>query len=368
VTRIIHYGDSMLTGDAITGAVRDLLQERFGDAGHGFVLAGRPWPWYMHRRVRHWGSNGWDVYRMTNNPLLDGCMGLGGVAFRSIRPGARFYVEPSDGGRVARFEMHYLAHPRGGRLRVQVNDDEPDVLDTRHDSIESRYHVVEVPDGQHRMTVQNAGGGQVRVFGVSMERPGPGVRYDSLGVNGLHASNFARVDEEHLAEQIRHRDPHLIVVMLGTNESANRTMSLERHGEDYTAMLRRLRAGAPEASCLVMSPPDRAMRTANGRPATYRIIPRIVARQREVAEAEGCAFFDTYETMGGEGSAARWRYRRPVLMGGDLTHPTDAGAEVIGRSLFESLMEGYERSRSGGGATPPADAGAGEATAAGASR
>ncbi len=38
VTRVLHYGDSPVTADSITADVRSLLQEHFGDAGHGFVL------------------------------------------------------------------------------------------------------------------------------------------------------------------------------------------------------------------------------------------------------------------------------------------------------------------------------------------
>src|SRR5437870_4214289 len=34
ITRVTHYGDSPITNDGITGTVRLLLQQRFGDAGH----------------------------------------------------------------------------------------------------------------------------------------------------------------------------------------------------------------------------------------------------------------------------------------------------------------------------------------------
>src|ERR1700683_5343573 len=48
VTRILHYGDSPTTADSITSEVRRLLQARFGDAGHGFLLIAKPWAWYGH--------------------------------------------------------------------------------------------------------------------------------------------------------------------------------------------------------------------------------------------------------------------------------------------------------------------------------
>ena len=59
--RITHYGDSPITNDGITATVRRKLQQRFGDAGHGFILAAKPWGWYQHDGVkldaRGWQSN-----------------------------------------------------------------------------------------------------------------------------------------------------------------------------------------------------------------------------------------------------------------------------------------------------------------------
>jgi hypothetical protein len=40
---ILHYGDSHVAADWLTGALRRNLQRCFGDAGAGFVLAGKPW-------------------------------------------------------------------------------------------------------------------------------------------------------------------------------------------------------------------------------------------------------------------------------------------------------------------------------------
>ena len=48
VTRIAHFGDSTIALDGITMTTRESLQLRFGDAGHGFVLAARGLLPYRH--------------------------------------------------------------------------------------------------------------------------------------------------------------------------------------------------------------------------------------------------------------------------------------------------------------------------------
>jgi hypothetical protein len=54
----------------------------------------------------------------------------------------------------------------------------------------------------------------------------------------------------------------------------------------------------------------------------------------------GCAFFDTYRAMGGQGSMARWVKRG--LGQADLTHPSGVGAEMIGTWIYRALLQGYK--------------------------
>ena len=71
------------------------------------------------------------------------------------------------------------------------------------------------------------------------------------------------------------------------------------------------------------------------------IVPMLVDAQRAAAEAEGCAFFDTWSAMGGEGSAGRWYKAEPRLIGGDLGHATMQGHIVIGEMLYRALLRAY---------------------------
>ena len=80
ITRVLHYGDSPVTADSITADVRSLLQQHFGDAGHGFVLIAKPWAWYGHRGVEVQGK-GWLINAATQVRARDGFHGLGGVSF-----------------------------------------------------------------------------------------------------------------------------------------------------------------------------------------------------------------------------------------------------------------------------------------------
>jgi lysophospholipase L1-like esterase len=95
---------------------------------------------------------------------------------------------------------------------------------------------------------------------------------------------------------------------------------------------------------IVVSPLDRA-ESKNGQLVTKRVILDLVAIQRRVALSHGVAFWSTFDAMGGEGSMARWVKSQPQLAGGDLTHPTPLGAEVIGDMLSDALVRAYEASK-----------------------
>ena len=260
VTRIAHYGDSLIVPDLITKTLRRLYQERYGDAGPGFVLAGRPWPWYRRQGVDHGASTAWTTHRVLKGGLRDGTYGYGGVSF-DARPGRStvWFRTTEDEGRpvmVSRADVHYLVQPGGGDFEILIDGEHIVTIATDGARRQSAFHELRFPDGQHGVELRATGGGPVRLFGVALEREGPGVVYDSLGINGAVATSLGLVAAEHLAEQLGHRRPNLVVLMFGANET-NRPALVNRYAESLVPVLRRIREAAPGSSCLVMAPMDR---------------------------------------------------------------------------------------------------------------
>ena len=140
-----------------------------------------------------------------------------------------------------------------------------------------------------------------------------------------------------LRDQVAARGVSLLVLAFGGNERVDPALSVDRHAAAMTEAIRRFRAGAPEASCLVVGP------IAHAKGRTTRLDPRletVYAAQRRAASAEGCAFFDTIAAMGGESSVARFKADR--LLGRDLAHLTPRGHAVVGGLLADWLLAGYD--------------------------
>ena len=354
ITRVMHYGDSAIGNDGIPGAIRMKMQARFGDAGHGFHLLGQPNASYKHQGVRFTEKSPWNhCFIIFGCREKDGHYGLGGTTFESVG-GAEIELGTANKGamgrKVSRFEVWYAGMPKGGNLRLSLDGAEAVVLPTAADQLEDRWHVIEAEDGEHRLSVRAAGGGKVRAYGVVLERDVPGVVWDEMSQIGALTRRMLNFEEAHLHSQIARRDPDLVVFMFGGNDM-NTQGTMAKYREEYTQVLRLFRGAKDPLPCLIMAPLDHGERDG-ARIVTRSIVPRLVNAQREVAAAEGCAFFDTYQAMGGEGSMGRWVRSSPPLGSGDLSHLTHHGHKVVGGMLYRALVAGYAGYRERMAGTP----------------
>jgi hypothetical protein len=88
---------------------------------------------------------------------------------------------------------------------------------------------------------------------------------------------------------------------------------------------------------------DRGERSGLDEIRTMSTIPEIVGIQRQAAAETHCAFFDTYDAMGGEGTMSRWYAASPRLVTADFLHPTPQGATIVASLFVEQLGLGYNR-------------------------
>ena len=155
------------------------------------------------------------------------------------------------------------------------------------------------------------------------------------------------MDGAHWTEQIAHQDPQLLVLNYGTNESIFPDYVNKQYAKELRLLVQRMKASAPKASILVMSPMDRGERTKSGSIDTPPILARVVEIQREIAMENGCAFFNTFQAMGGPGTMGRWFVARPRLVTADFMHPLPGGAAIVGGLLDSALARGYRNWKAG---------------------
>ena len=374
---VLFFGDSHTAGDSLTERVRVLWQRQFGDAGRGFVAAGKPPTRHYYQRDVHYGRDGtWKAAvggaRGDSEPF-----GIAGLRVFGKSKGARLWVETCaecpSGGAVGQFEIFYYAAPDHGALRYRVDDGAWKDLSTRTTAIEPPHparQVVPVPDGPHKLTLEHAGGGEVDLFGVALERVKPGVIVDSLGVVGRRLGSLRSWDWSVIGDQLATRDPRLVILQYGTNEADDPDLVLDDLARYYDETIARIRAAAPTASILILGPPDMGTREAGkacDRPKhstnpggsgvgsaavipecewrTPSILPEIISVEHAAALRNRVAFFDTFAAMGGADQMGAWATADPKVAYKDRVHFTDLGYGRWADALSGAVLESYARWR-----------------------
>lgn len=336
--RVLMYGASGTAADLFTGYVRAYLQRRFGAGGPGFVPAARMNGWYRHSEVTVESSKQWakeNAVRKTRPPE-EPRLGLMGVSFRTTSKRAHARVIPGPGwhGATLTGELYAWRGPGGGRLQVRRGGKPLADLATRASAPGLAYVALPPGPGDQAIEVTPRGGGLVRLYGVVLEREGPGVVVDTLGLEGARAANQLVWDEATWAEHLRRRAPDLVVLSYGTNEATDMDVPIEVYRRELGEVLARHRRAAPEASCILLGPSDF--------PAGEPRLTAILAVQRELAVQVGCGYWDAQAFMGGPGSMHAWVASDPPLAQADGLHTTRRGSVKKGVAFADALMHAYD--------------------------
>ncbi len=339
--RVTVFGASHTSADRFTGRLRDVLQQRWGDGGHGFVLPAALYKWHGGQDVDLCRTDGWmPDWSGKANGHDDTLYGFAGMSVTSADPNDFGWIQTTakgTGSAVQRFEVFALGGPGAGTLRAVVDGDQRAAIPGAGPRSSLQRTTIEVPDGPHRLTVIPKGDGPVRLFGVSLERD-KGVIVDALGIRGQEARSWLEWDPTMAAQGWLTLAPDVVVLAYGTNEAADQGYTMEQYEADLTAVLGRLRAAIPpeQAPCILAGPSDRAVDLGD-RYAIWDRTAAVAEVQRKVAPRFGCVFWDWQQAQGGEGSMVTWMHLDPALSAKDGIHHTPKGYEVVADRFLAAL-------------------------------
>lgn len=361
-TRILFFGASHTAADLLTGRLRDILQTRFGDGGHGFFMPAKPWKSYRKQHLnmeapkRDRDRWSWEFVHLRGQNRPDGLYGMAGMAIQAAekRQWSRFRTatEGTIGTRAAHLEIWYHRRPGGGTAVLKVAG-EPRKFSIKTNGPEGLgIFETNFRDGGHAFELAPKGNGPVRLYGAVLERDAQGVVLDNLGVNGSKAAAMLRWDEATWARLAKRRDPALVVLAYGNNEAADEVQTIPDYEEELKHVLQRVRVHLPRASCLLVGPTDhpvsqdeKKVRRDPGSSKRFRLRKRtlaIIEVQRRVSASYGCGFYDHTAATGGPFSIVSWVDSEPRLAWHDYVHFTPEGYSVLGERLAEALLRGYD--------------------------
>lgn len=341
--RMSQYGDSLISGDGFTGELRRMLQDQFGDGGHGFVPLKAPSRFMGFDGLSVSASEAWRLDSIaSSSSKKERLLGVGGVAFE-VQGAPTLKIEAKDKGRE--FErLGLMATPKGSdkplALKVKL-DSKPDVMDVQiqPQELADNLHWIKLDPGSAKIELSGFGQGAT-YYGVLVERAGSGIVVDNFGMLSSRASSLVRMDSKRWKQQLKSRGVNLASFSFGTNSAGPGKPSskwIESYKKVYEHVLKSAQGLEEDRDCMVLGMLTRASRTAQGIEQLPSVEP-LVEAQRETAIGSGCAFWNMNAAMGGAKGPGQWYNSAPRLLGSDFTHPTRAGYKKLAQLFYQALL------------------------------
>ena len=331
--RIGVYGDSNLTRDYFTGAMRRQLQGRYGDAGHGIVANVRPWFWYIHMDIRHdYEESAWKKFAISTHRAPDRAYGMTGLAVQSKGIGATTWMATAKSGAPVGTSaegggVFYYQWPKGGAFDIVADGKVIDHVDTNANVRGTGERKFALPPGPHRVEFKATSKKPVRLFGSYFENKKPGIVVDSYGIGGAYYYTLTLDDPAITNDMQKKRPLDLLILWMGTN-----THQSAKNPESIRKIVEWRRATQPNLPIVLMAPPDQ-LKTRSAKNSNRSIV-RYIKRLPPIAKANKLAYWNTREAMGGNFSMGRYLQAGLSV---DQYHLNDKGEALLANKLVHLL-------------------------------
>jgi lysophospholipase L1-like esterase len=346
VIHILHYGDSQIEGDRITGYIRQQLQEKFGGFGPGLIPAVQPIP---SSAINQMASENLERYVVSGNFANQANHRrygiLGQMAYvpesGSVSIAARNWKGTFENVKeFSRIRMYVGNTPANFSASLLQADSQPQMQKLDRQKEELSVISWEIPVPGQKFTLKLSGSAEV--YGIALDGPS-GVAVDNIPLRGSSGTFFTSMDTAVMKPMLKDLNVGLIILEFGGNMTP--FTRKEKDVADYKMKMSKqityIREICPEAKILLIGPSDMSTKV-NGKLQTYPILEQLVQGMKEAALESGAAFWDMYKVMGGKDSMISWVKNKPSLASPDYIHFTSRGAERIAELFYESLMVYYD--------------------------
>lgn len=334
--RIAYFGDSFVESDILTADLRQMLQDRYGGEGIGWV------------GCKSTGTDQKPTVSITASRIEDrNHLNKGQFKANLQGPSLRYYL-PQNGAHISLRGTNYRRHlsqwnkaqlyvrtPSGMSISTKSSSDS---VSTTH-SLEAadRIQVLETEGTMNSIGYDlSFSSGNNQLLGVVLEST-TGIYLDNFGMRSESGHSLATIPNDALTAVAAHHPYDLIIVHFGLNATWKGMSNAQcRAYIDKTKLsIQHLQSYFPKATILVVSVSDRDQRTADGI-HTMDGVERMVAHQNIMAQELGVCFFNLFEAMGGNDSMLQLVQKG--VANKDYTHINFKGGAILAEMIFNSLM------------------------------
>jgi lysophospholipase L1-like esterase len=342
---ILHYGDSQIEGDRITGFIRQKLQEHFGGKGPGLIPAIQPIP---SASVEQSTSGNMERFTISGNFAYEaehnryGVLGQISVVHGNgaIHVATRNYRTTFENVRkFSKVRVFLNRHSENFTASLQIGENEPVVQSFPAENLQPVSLTWKFDRPTRRFELWFSGNAEISAISLDGNA---GVAVDNIPLRGSSGTFFTQLDVDTYLPVLHELNVRLILLQFGGN--AIPAIRSERSVDDFTRNIARqishLKNIYPAAQIVFIGPSDMST-TIDGRLQTFPFLKETVQRLREAALDNGAAFWSIFDVMGGENSMIDWVNNQPAWASSDYIHFTERGSAKIAEMFYESLMNYY---------------------------
>jgi len=350
--RILHYGDSQIEGDRISSYIRNELQKEFGGYGIGMfapvIIKGTN----ISMDLELNGS--WERYTIQsikngniNHKRLGALMSFGRFAPVISSENKMFFGSIN----LRKSNITYLRTRKFKQCRVFYGfNDRPfiaemkykeNTLDAELIGSSSQLNTIswKIDGTLNEVTISFKGEDSPDIYAIALDGS-TGVAVDNIPLRGSSGTDFTKTDLVFLRSMYQKINAKLIIMQFGVNLVPHIIDDYSYYEKQFYRQLKTLKELRPDICIIVIGVSDMS-RNNYGKYVSYPNITKIRDAQKNAAFKAGCAFWDTYEAMGGKNSMPVWVNNNPPLARTDYTHFTWKGSVVISKMFYEALMHDY---------------------------
>ncbi|MDR3217942.1 MAG: hypothetical protein LBU22_03035 [Dysgonamonadaceae bacterium] len=346
LVHILHYGDSQIEGDRITGFIRQSLQEKFGGKGPGLLPAVQVIP---STAVNQSASENMERYTISGNFVNKaahnryGIMGqvseVSGYGLLSVRA-RNSKTTYKNLGSFSKIRLFVGRNEPGFQATLLPAKEQAITQSLQKSGVRTRVLTWNLKKPVKQFSLRFSGSAEITAISVDGEN---GVAVDNIPLRGSSGTFFSMIDTNSLVSAMRELNTQLILLEFGGNmmPSIKNKKYIAAYKKEMAKQIVHLQKSYPEAKIILIGPADMSVKV-NGHLQTIPFMAETIQGMKEAALENGAAFWDMYAVMGGRNSMIEWVRHKPALAAPDYIHFTPRGAERIGEMFYESLMIYYD--------------------------
>lgn len=355
---ILHYGDSQLEGDRMTGFIRHRIQSKFGGKGPGLIPATNIYntisfqQTYSNNFKRHTAFGGAKLKskkygamasasRFTPEYEIDSTFDIHSLteqtAWIEIQPSKNTYSNTRQYSQVKMFYNECL-FPTFLTITENGNVIFSDSLisDGNQHSVKLNFNTT-----PQNLRFEFKGKVSPNICGFALEGTS-GVNVANIAMRGSSGTVFTGMNHSTLRRMYNELNINMIVLQYGGNSVPffKDSSGVRNYARYFKSQLKTLQNLCPNAMILVIGPSDMS-HYEDGIYNTYPFLPYTVEQMIKVTKEVGGAYWNLYASMGGKNSMPSWVEKG--WAGKDYIHFSISGSKIASQSFYKAFNKEFNR-------------------------